>query len=472
MSTIVLFRDDLRLHDNPALWHASQRGQIIAVYIAPRGTQKHTAEQAWRHYALQSLKQSLKDKNCQLVIRQGSLKEEMQKLIEETSCDAVFWNNRYSKQQQIEDEDLKSTLLAKGVQINTFEGTLLLPPNTVLNSKQAIYQVFTPFWKRYREEKIPVPYPEPKHLNGFKELPSNSLEDLNLLDTINWHGPMLGQWQIGEQAAIQQWLQFRAQSIYSYSEDRDFPAKAAISTLSPHLACGSISARALWTSGQSMIQVQQDEGKKQEIESFLRQLVWREFSYYQLYHQPTIATEPLRSEFLQFPWQNNEDDFTAWKLGQTGYPLVDAGMRELWATGFMHNRVRMVTASFLIKHLLIHWTKGYEWFSETLIDFNMANNAMGWQWVAGTGVDAAPYFRVFNPILQSEKFDPTGDYIRRWVPELNKLPDAYIHEPWKAPTYVLKQANIELGQTYPLPIVDHQFARARALSAYEKIKKK
>lgn len=221
-----------------------------------------------------------------------------------------------------------------------------------------------------------------------------------------------------------------------------------------------------------MIHKLTDAKKIAEIESFLRQLVWREFSYYQLYHNPTIATLPLRKEFLAFPWENNEQDFIAWKKGQTGYPLVDAGMRELWATGFMHNRVRMVTASFLIKHLLTHWMEGYEWFKETLVDFNMANNAMGWQWVAGTGVDASPYFRVFNPVLQSEKFDEYGDYIRKWVPELQLLPNDYIHEPWKAPNSILSKANIELGQTYPFPIIDHSFARKRALAAYETVKNK
>lgn len=472
MLTIVLFRDDLRLHDHPALWHAAQNGQVLAAYIAPTITHQPTAENAWHHYALADLAASLKNKNCQLVIRQGHVIEETLKLVEESGCDAVYWHNRYSQEQQQEDEELKQALTAKGVQSQSFEGTLLLPPNQVLNGKQTLYQVFTPFWKRYQGETIPAPYPAPEQIEGYNELPSDNIYDLGLLDTINWHGPMLSHWHIGEQAAIKQWLEFREELIYHYSVDRDFPSKMNISMLSPHLACGSISARALWASGQSMIQTQTDSAKRAEIESFLRQLVWREFSYYQLYHNPTVASTPLRKEFLAFPWENNEVVFNDWKKGQTGYPLVDAGMRELWATGFMHNRVRMVTASFLIKHLLTDWTKGYEWFKETLVDFNMANNAMGWQWVAGTGVDAAPYFRVFNPILQSEKFDELGDYIRKWVPELRLLPNDYIHEPWKAPSYILSQANIELGQTYPFPIIDHQFARKRALAAYDKVKNK
>lgn len=470
MLTIVLFRDDLRLHDHPALWHAAQNGHVLAAYIAPAIGQKPSAENAWRHYALADLQASLQNKNCQLIIRQGNVIEETLRLVEESGCDAVYWHNRYNTEQQQEDTELKIALTAKGIQTQSFEGTLLLPPQQVLNGKKTIYKVFTPFWKRYKEETIPAPYPEPETIESCGELRSDNLHDLRLLDSIDWHGPMLKHWQVGEQAAIGQWQAFREELIYDYSVNRDFPAKANISMLSPHLACGSISARALWASGQYMIHTQTDAKKIAEIESFLRQLVWREFSYYQLYHNPNIATEPLRKEFLAFPWENNEQDFTAWKLGQTGYPLVDAGMRELWTTGFMHNRVRMVTASFLVKHLLTHWTKGYEWFKKTLVDFNMANNAMGWQWVAGSGVDAAPYFRVFNPTLQSEKFDELGEYIRKWVPELQYLPNNYIHEPWKAPSSILSKANIELGQTYPLPIIDHQFARQRALASYDTVK--
>ena len=468
--TIVLFRDDLRLHDHPALWSATQRGKVVPVYIAPKLEGNQTAEHVWRHYALQSLANVLHKKGCRLIVRQGLLLEQLLQLAKETQCDAVYWHERFDVHDRQLDYTVASTLLAQGIDVRSFEGTLLLPPNTIVNGKKMIYQVFTPFWKRYQSESIPTCYPEPEQIESIDDISSDTIASLGLLPQQSWYQSMLQQWKIGEKAAIQQWLTFREKNIYNYSQDRDYPAKENISFLSPHLACGSISARALWASAQSMMQTEQQESRRLEIESFLRQLVWREFSYYQLYHQPTIVTEPLRKEFLTFPWLNDEVDFTAWQRGQTGYPLVDAGMRELWATGFMHNRVRMVTASFLVKHLLIHWTKGYDWFRQTLVDFNKANNALGWQWVAGTGVDAAPYFRIFNPILQSEKFDPTGDYIRKWVPELQNLPNEYIHEPWKAPAYILKYANVELGVSYPLPIINHDFARKRALAAYDSIK--
>lgn len=469
-TTIVLFRDDLRLHDHPALWSAVKHGKVVPVYIAPKLDGKPTAEHVWKHYALQSLANALHKKGCHLIIRQGQLLEQLLQLAKETHCDAVYWHERFDVHDRQLDHTIASKLLEQGIEVRSFEGTLLLPANTITNGKKMIYQVFTPFWKRYKNETIPACYPEPEQIEGIGNITSDTIESLGLLPQHPWYQSMLQHWQIGEQAAIQQWLTFREKNIYSYSQNRDYPAKDNISFLSPHLACGSISARALWASAQSMMQTNLQEDQRLEIESFLRQLVWREFSYYQLYHQPAIVTEPLRKEFLTFPWLNDEADFTAWQRGQTGYPLVDAGMRELWATGFMHNRVRMVTASFLVKHLLIHWTKGYNWFRQTLVDFNKANNALGWQWVAGTGVDAAPYFRIFNPILQSEKFDPTGDYIRKWVPELQKLPNEYIHEPWKAPAYILKYANVELGITYPLPIINHDFARKRALAAYDSIK--
>lgn len=472
LTTIVLFHDDLRLHDHPALWSAAQKGRVIPVYIAPRLEQKQTAVHAWRHYALHALAESLAEKGCRLIIRQGQVKEELLKLVEETKCHGVYWHERYDPVSRNQDEELKNSLLNRGIDVQIFEGTLLLPPNQILNNKQSTFKVFTPFWRRYQGEAISSPYLAPKELLSVDNIPSNSIDSLGYLHPNPWHQHMLKSWKIGEQAAINQWLSFRKQAIYYYSENRDFPSKENISMLSPHLACGSISVRALWASSQNMLYTAQNEQTKKEIESFLRQLIWREFAYYQLYHHTNIESEPLRKEFLTFPWLNNETDFTAWKQGQTGYPLVDAGMRELWSTGFMHNRVRMVTASFLVKHLLISWTRGYEWFKETLVDFNIANNAMGWQWVAGTGIDAAPYFRVFNPLLQSEKFDKNGDYIRKWVPELRDLPAAYIHEPWNAPTHVLTKANIELGKTYPLPIVDHHFARTRALAAYENIKYK
>lgn len=468
--TIVLFRNDFRLHDHPPLWTAAQKGKVVPVYIAPRISHEPTAENAWQHYAIIELSNSFHAKGCPFIIRQGDIIDELLTLIKETQCDAVYWHEGITQKERHEDGKIKKILLDKGIEARSFEGMLLLPPSEIVNAKGTPYQVFTSFWRRYEQERIPEPYLEPLLIDGLQGISSDSITALGLVDSNHWHENMLNDWTIGEQAAINQWLTFREQGLKDYVNGRDFPAKQGISRLSPYVTCGNISVRALWASAQSFMEQQQDIHLTQQISGFLRQLVWRDFAHYQLYHFPDITTKPLRKEFGAFPWQENEDDFNAWKHGKTGYPLVDAGMRELWATGFMHNRIRMVTASFLVKHLLIPWAKGYSWFRDTLIDFNPANNAMGWQWVAGTGVDAAPYFRVFNPILQSKKFDPTGDYIRQWVPELRALPDAYIHEPWKASAEVLTKANITLGDTYPVPIIDHTFARNRALAAYETIK--
>ena len=250
------------------------------------------------------------------------------------------------------------------------------------------------------------------------------------------------------------------------------PLADSVSLLSPHLAWAEISVRAIWHSAKGMIEMESEEYMHSSIDAFLRQLIWREFAYYQLIHFPTMLHAPLREKFTVFPWQGSNEEFAKWQKGLTGYPLVDAGMRELWETGVIHNRVRMVVASFLVKHLLISWVEGSKWFNETLVDFDAASNAMGWQWVAGSGIDAAPYFRIFNPILQSQKFDPDGLYIRKWVPELAEFPSKYIHEPWKAPTNLLHESGIVLGKTYPFPIIDHSFARIRALEAYAQVKNK
>ncbi len=278
-----------------------------------------------------------------------------------------------------------------------------------------------------------------------------------------WHQKFSPYWTPGESGAMEQFHKFIEDRINQYKTNRDYPSKRNTSLLSPYLAWGEISPKIIW---HTLLNLEPDE----QIEAFLRQLVWREFSYDQLLQAPNSVERPIHSEFNAFPWQEDEQLFNAWKKGMTGYPLIDAGMRQLWETGWMHNRVRMITASFLVKHLLIPWTKGADWFTQTLVDYDIANNTMGWQWVAGCGVDAAPYFRIFNPILQGEKFDIDGEYIRKWVPELAKLPTNYLFAPWKTPKDILRECEIELGITYPFPLIDHQFARERALRAYHSIK--
>jgi deoxyribodipyrimidine photo-lyase len=281
-----------------------------------------------------------------------------------------------------------------------------------------------------------------------------ALTDLALEPKIDWARGMRDVWKPGEQGALDRMRSFLNGAIGAYAVDRDRPDHAGTSRLSPHLHFGEISPRQIWQAAQGT-----------ETAPFLRQIIWREFAHHLLYHFPQTVQQPLRPEFARFPWKMNKRTLQAWTRGNTGYPLVDAGMRELWQTGWMHNRVRMVTASFLVKHLLIPWQEGAAWFLDTLVDADLANNTFGWQWVAGCGADAAPYFRIFNPVIQGEKFDPDGDYVRRWIPELDRLESEWIHQPWKAPTAALARAGVELGTTYPHPIVEHEAARARALAA-------
>lgn len=316
------------------------------------------------------------------------------------------------------------------------------------------------------QETIPRPLQIPSVLNGIEQnIDSLSIDELNLTSKNNWHQKLHAYWNPGERYAIEIWKDFTANGIHDYKEGRDFPSRHAISKLSAYIAHGNISVRAIWHSAKRQFET------SSQADAFLRQLIWREFAYHQLIHFPTIISQPLREQFQDFPWQKDDEQFAQWKKGMTGYPLVDAGMRELWETGVIHNRVRMVVASFLVKHLLLPWTDGADWFKETLVDFDLANNSLGWQWVTGCGIDSAPYFRIFNPILQSEKFDHDADYILMWIPELSQLPIKYIHKPWEAPADVLEKAQIELGITYPYPIVDHKTARNRALEAFEKTKK-
>ena len=342
-----------------------------------------------------------------------------------------------------------------------------------MNQKNEPYKVFTSFWKRTMRESVNRPLPIPADIFPYdKVIPSLELEELGLLPVNRWDEKFHMYWEPGEKGAITRWEQFSDEGLSRYAEGRDIPSANSVSLLSPHLAWGDISVRAIWHSAKGLNEAKSEEYMHTSIDAFLRQLIWREFAYHQLIHFPAMLHAPLREKFKLFPWQGSDEEFAKWQKGLTGYPLVDAGMRELWATGAIHNRIRMVVASFLVKHLLISWVDGSDWFKETLVDFDAASNAMGWQWVAGSGIDAAPYFRIFNPILQSQKFDPDGLYIRKWVPELSKIPLKYIHEPWKAPTKLLLESGIVLGKTYPLPMIDHSFARIRALEAYAQVKNK
>lgn len=459
-STLVWLRQDLRLEDNPALAEAAMRGEVIPIFIwAPEEEgewEPGYKSRVWLRRSLQSIDQSLRSKKSKLILRAGSSLNELLKLVKETQADALFWNRRYEPA-SIERDLHVQAALEKVCEVKTFNASLLVEPWEVLTRQGKPFQVFTAFWKTALKSAPFAAVAKEPSLRPPKQLPpSLSLDQLSLPED------QLEGWEIGEAAAQRQLSHFVKERLSDYDAKRDYPELEGVSNLSPYLHFGEISPRQIWEAVSSM----------KGDETFLRQLFWREFAYYLLVHFPATPGHALRPAFNHFPWINSSKALNAWKAGLTGYPFVDAGMRQLLKTGSMHNRVRMVVASFLTKDLLIPWQEGAKWFWETLVDADLANNTLGWQWTAGCGADAAPFFRIFNPVLQGEKFDPEGDYIKRYVPELSKLSSKWIQKPWEAPDLVLKEAGIELGKTYPKPLIDHAFARERALQAYENIKKR
>lgn len=484
--TVVWFRNDLRLADNPALHAAAKRGRILPVFIG-RATSPRApgaASNWWLHHSLTALAESLHKKDGALILRSGAPFEVLNRLIKETGGDAVYWNTRFEPHLFAADQELKEQLEALGVEVCTFNASLLFDPREVLNKQGRPFQVFTPYRKHcVANIDIPNPLPVPRKMEFVSGVDTLVTADLNLLPQKNWADGFRDYWQPGEAGAKKKLRRFLDAAVGNYDIDRDRPDVMGTSRLSPHLHFGEISPRQIWHAvsgrmieGSACSPNAQGAARRaattleQHAEAYLRQLGWREFAYALLWHYPHTTERPLRPKYEKFPWQKDLAGLKAWQRGRTGFPMVDAGMRELWATGWMHNRVRMIVASFLVKDLLIPWQEGARWFWDTLVDADLANNTLGWQWVAGCGADAAPYFRVFNPMSQGEKFDPHGDYVRRWVPEIAGLPDKYLQRPWEAPPEVLKSSGIELGETYPFPIVDHAQARLRALEAYASIK--
>ncbi|WP_299739892.1 deoxyribodipyrimidine photo-lyase [Rossellomorea sp. y25] len=465
-SIIVLIRQDLRLHDHPALYKASQEGKVIPLYILDEETSPASTGEAkkwWLHQNLEAFQTSLQTINGRLWMDRGKVENVLPQWVKKTDAQAVYWNRVYDPKVYERDLTLARSLSSQGIDVQTFEGTLLLPPWKVKKEDGTPYKVYSAFYKSLRKEEIPKPLLPVKKL----EVPRLGAEGLSLIDlslkpSIPWFHIMESIWDPGEEAAIKRYHSFVQKSIEDYAERRDMPAEGHHSTLSPYLALGVISVRSLYHSLLEMGGTQ--------VEPFIKQLIWREFSYSVLLQFPESTTRPVNEKFKKFRWKKEKEYWNRWTRGETGYPIVDAGMRELWATGFMHNRVRMIVASFLTKHLLIPWQEGARWFSNTLIDADLANNSMGWQWVAGSGFDSAPYFRIFNPTLQSEKFDKEGTYIRMWVPELKDVPSKHIHKPSEASVEILEGAGVILGEDYPYPIVDHKAARDRALDRYHEIK--
>ncbi len=471
-TTLVWFRQDLRLADNPALHAAAQRGAVVPVYVwspdeeapwAPGG-----ALRVWLHQSLAALDESLRAMGSRLILREGPAEQALFAIARETGATAVYWNRQYEPAAIARDKTIKAALNAAGIRAESFKANLLFEPWEVMTGEERPYRVFTPFWNACQGKTEPSePIPAPDKLKAPAEWPKSLRVDaLKLLPTISWDTGISEAWTPGEESAQQRLDTFLNESLMDYDSRRDTPSKETTSLLSPHLHFGEISPRQIWHECKRAA-----GGRGKAALPYLRQIVWREFAHHVLYHFPHTTDAPMRPEFANFPWQRDEKRLRAWQRGRTGYPIVDAGMRQLWTTGWMHNRVRMVVGSFLVKDLHLHWLDGARWFWDTLVDADLANNTFGWQWVAGCGADAAPYFRIFNPVLQGEKFDPKGEYVRRWVPELAALPDKWIHKPWDAPADVLAKAGVELGEQYPNPIVDHAEARAIALEYFERIKK-
>ncbi len=477
---IVIFRKDFRISDNHALSAAISFGaKIIPLYIydsevEPSNRCIGSASKWWLHYSLIDLSKSLDSLGARLIIRQGNYTEELLKIIAETNSTKIFWNRCYEPHAIKRDSQIKKQLIENGLEVKTFNSSLLCEPDGIKNNSGAYYKVFTQFWKKFLETKantIGSLLPAPQKLNAYsdKAMQSFSIEDLNLTPkNPDWSKTISQTWSVSEKHALKMIDDFLVNCVADYPEMRDRPDLQATSRLSPYLHFGNISVRTIWQ--RAMIfknAASSNPTLIKGIDKFLSEIGWREFSYNLLFHNQDLPTQNFRKEFDNFAWKEDIINLRKWQKGLTGYPIVDAGMRELWQTGWMHNRVRMIVASFLTKHLLIDWREGEKWFWDTLVDADLANNSASWQWVAGSGADASPYFRIFNPILQGAKFDPEGHYIKKYIPELKSLSKEYIHAPWQAPTMILKASNIELGIDYPKPIVDHDMARKRALQTFE-----
>jgi len=420
------------------------------------------------------LSASLEAKGSRLIVRRGPTEETLASLIEETGAGALYFNRLYEPEARSRDASVERSLArtAPSLTIRSFNGSLLFAPPDIQKKDGGPYQVFTRFWRACLALPEPTrPHPAPRSWPAPARWPASiALDALELRPRIDWAAAFHARWTPGERSARARLRRFVNRSLPEYGEDRNRPDRPGSSRLSPHLHFGEISPHRVWWEVKDRTARAPLDGRS--TETFLSEIGWREFANHLLYHFPATPEQPLRAEFGRFPWTRDATRLAAWQAGRTGFPFVDAGMRELWHTGWMHNRVRMVAGSFLVKNLLVPWQEGARWFWDTLVDADLANNTLGWQWIAGSGADAAPYFRIFNPVLQGEKFDPSGAYVRRWVPELAALPARWIHRPWEAPAEVLSEAGVTLGADYPRPVVDHAIARDRALAAYEQIRKR
>lgn len=469
---IYWFRQDLRLTDNSALLHAIQENDsllLLYIYDTDKANDWPLGEAAkWFLYeSLKSLQQDIKKRGGQLIVRKGSAQSILKEIIKKNDISSIYWNRCYDPFSIQRDTQIKAALRQNGITVKTYNSSLLIEPSQIHNSTGGYFKVYTPF----KNKILPlldhiIPAKEIRKLSSLHLDLEDDFESWNLWPRHAWTQKLARYHAPSEKMAKNLLKEFIASQLEYYGEKRDFPAISAVSKLSPYLHFGQLSPH------QVVHAIHENAPtihNKKSLHIYLSQIIWREFCHYLLFHFPALPEHNFKDKFDRFKWEKSSNSLKKWQAGQTGYPIVDAGMRELWETGIMHNRVRMIVASFLTKDLFLHWTEGQRWFWDTLVDADLANNAAGWQWVAGSGADAQPYFRIFNPVTQSEKFDSKGDYIRKWVPELKGLPDKLIHAPWEADSYQLKGFGLTLGKDYPFPMVNHKSAREKALLLYKEL---
>nr|WP_283949594.1 deoxyribodipyrimidine photo-lyase [Limobrevibacterium gyesilva] len=462
---MLWLRRELRLHDNPALAAAMETGRnVLPVFVLDEATPGPWAPGGagrwWLHHSLTSLAADLAARGAPLVLRRGPYATEIPRLVAETGAAAVHAGLPLEPWARQAMREVHKALPAR---LHVHRTTLLFEPAAIRTQAGGPYGVFTPYSRACRARGLPAPpLSAPARIEAPPPPASDRLEDWRLLPTRpDWAGGLRAAWTPGEAGAARRLATFLGPPLAGYGAQRDLPGVAGTSMLSPHLAWGEISPATIWHAAEA--------AGGAGLFAFANELLWREFAAHLLWHHPRMPEAPLRAEFAAMPWRDDEPGLRAWQRGRTGIPIVDAGMRQLWRTGWMHNRVRMIAASFLVKHLLLPWQRGEAWFWDTLVDADLATNAASWQWVSGCGADAAPYFRILNPVLQGRKFDPDGAYVRRFVPELARLPDRHLHAPWDAPAEVLAAAGVTLGATYPRPLVAPAAGRQRALDAFARI---
>jgi deoxyribodipyrimidine photo-lyase len=476
--SLVWLRDDLRLDDNPALLAAATDGPVVALFVlddsGKSGRPLGGAARWWLHHSLERLGESFAKHGVTLILKAGDPEGIVPQVAAAIGAGSVHWNRRYYAWSKPLDAAIKQKLIQTGVKVESHKGSVLTEPWEIKTGSGNYFKVFTPFFRAatpFCDAWAAFAADVPTMTGVAVDYPSDSLGDWRLLPTKpNWAGGLEAMWRPGEVGAHANLNTFLKSGLRGYKDNRNIPSVVGTSRLSPHIRFGEISMRRIWNQARAVMAEQVELAA--DGQTFLSELGWREFSTQLIYHYADFPEESWKPEFRRFPWQADAKALAAWQTGQTGYPIVDAGMRELYATGWMHNRVRMIVASFLVKHLLQDWRAGEAWFWDTLVDADIANNAAGWQWVAGSGADASPYFRIFNPMTQGENFDPKGKYVRKWVPEIAALPDSLIHRPFDAPRELLHATGITLGRTYPLPLIDHAKGRARALDALASLKAK